>query len=541
MSIKKTASFGNAKPLPGQANYGVSEADLLEKQAREMEARLKGLQQKMQETSTAPTTGAGGNLWKNSRPEKGGVTTYAKDYQEKLKTKKASASSSSASSSDKTTKATAEGRRMARQKSTARFSEKGADSWTMADVGEWLAAKNMGQYAPNFQQNEINGSVLMDISLEDLDYMGITILGHRKTILKGIEELSSGRAQAPSLAPAARAVSSSADCDAIGQRKQADTKQPLHWSQLEPIANNTVTEDGSTFVNPADEPMDEAAERRAFAEAVAEWRSAGQGGEKAAASDGMWSNPIGAGVNDADDREAHSMGTSSAPASAPAVVRGGGMSLADGQLDEAKERAEFAAAVAAWRGGGKDSSEGTGTGTGTGTTVVPVSGGLSVAEKLAQSMEAEHEKVVARLMEEQDDARRKIIQAARELELAKLQKLESERKAKMDEESESKDEEKKEQGIYARGGAVAFRDSDSDDNLSEASEHNGDNEDEAKGGVKGSVTISLAESTMGLDLDFQAEEKDGGCQYLVEEVSSDEEDTEQKRDDGSSHNGESKY
>lgn len=51
----------------------------------------------------------------------------------------------------------------------------------------------MGQYGPSFQQNEINGSVLLDISLEDLDYMGITILGHRKIILKGIEELGSTR------------------------------------------------------------------------------------------------------------------------------------------------------------------------------------------------------------------------------------------------------------------------------------------------------------------------------------------------------------
>ena len=65
--------------------------------------------------------------------------------------------------------------------------------WSVADVTEWLGSKNLSQYAPNFLQNEINGSVLMDISLEDLDYMGITILGHRKTILKGIEEISSGK------------------------------------------------------------------------------------------------------------------------------------------------------------------------------------------------------------------------------------------------------------------------------------------------------------------------------------------------------------
>ena len=60
-------------------------------------------------------------------------------------------------------------------------------------MAAWLESKNLSQYAPNFLQNEINGSVLMDISLEDLDYMGITILGHRKTILKGIEEISSGK------------------------------------------------------------------------------------------------------------------------------------------------------------------------------------------------------------------------------------------------------------------------------------------------------------------------------------------------------------
>lgn len=60
-------------------------------------------------------------------------------------------------------------------------------------MSEWLESKNLTQYIPNFMQNEINGSVLVDISLEDLDYMDITILGHRKTILKGIEEISSGK------------------------------------------------------------------------------------------------------------------------------------------------------------------------------------------------------------------------------------------------------------------------------------------------------------------------------------------------------------
>lgn len=47
----------------------------------------------------------------------------------------------------------------------------------------------MDQYIEKFAENEINGTILLDITLEDLDYMGITVLGHRKVILKGAEEL----------------------------------------------------------------------------------------------------------------------------------------------------------------------------------------------------------------------------------------------------------------------------------------------------------------------------------------------------------------
>lgn len=99
----------------------------------------------------------------------------------------------------------------------------------------------------------------MDISLEDLDYMGITILGHRKTILKGIEEIGSVKQvfippvasvflpsnltsylrrqlSAPSAAPARAAVSASVDFEAA----QQSSRKPVHWSHAEPIANNKV-------------------------------------------------------------------------------------------------------------------------------------------------------------------------------------------------------------------------------------------------------------------------------------------------------------
>lgn len=45
------------------------------------------------------------------------------------------------------------------------------------------------QYVDVFTANQISGPVLLDISLEDLDYMEVKALGHRKVILKGIEDL----------------------------------------------------------------------------------------------------------------------------------------------------------------------------------------------------------------------------------------------------------------------------------------------------------------------------------------------------------------
>jgi hypothetical protein len=63
------------------------------------------------------------------------------------------------------------------------------DEWTVQDVVCWLEDQNLGQYSGGFVSNEITGPVLLDLSLEDLDYMGMTALGHRKIILRSIEDL----------------------------------------------------------------------------------------------------------------------------------------------------------------------------------------------------------------------------------------------------------------------------------------------------------------------------------------------------------------
>lgn len=486
--MKKTSAFGDIKPLPGQANYGISETEQLERQAREMEARLKALQSKMQESATADDTSSssGGTRWKGARPEKGSVTNYAKDYQEKLKTKR--------TVSEKTDKATAEGRREARKQSSAHFSAKGADSWSVADVCEWLASKGLDQHIGSFQQNEISGPILLELSLQDLDYMGITVLAHRKIILNGIEEISGKSAAKPAKGLSASLdVDSRRDVKAQGQPVAAPAKTTLHWSQLDPLSSNKVRE-AENIINAADAPIDEEAERRAFQEAVMEWRRMGQGSSQSEVADsrpadgGMWSNPFAQSVDDSQ------VGTTSHSAKAPS-------SLADGALDEEKERAEFAAAVAAWRTAGAAKSESSNAATG-----AKESARESVAERLAKEMEIEHNRVAAKLLVDQEAAREKLLEATRDLELVKKQ-----RSSMIVENDRAADEKK------AENERVDFDDSFEDDGerLSEASSNAADANDREPL-EKSSVQVALVESTLGFDLKAAASEE---C--YVEEVSDD--------------------
>ena len=69
------------------------------------------------------------------------------------------------------------------------FAGKPVRAWTVGDVGDWLEELELGQYAEAFARNEIAGAILLDVGLDDLDYMSVTILAHRKVLLRAIAEL----------------------------------------------------------------------------------------------------------------------------------------------------------------------------------------------------------------------------------------------------------------------------------------------------------------------------------------------------------------
>ncbi|MCP4766661.1 MAG: adenylate/guanylate cyclase domain-containing protein [Gammaproteobacteria bacterium] len=56
-------------------------------------------------------------------------------------------------------------------------------------VAEWLDGLGLSQYAVAFSENEVDFSLLSELGDADFKEMGVTALGHRKTLLKAIGEL----------------------------------------------------------------------------------------------------------------------------------------------------------------------------------------------------------------------------------------------------------------------------------------------------------------------------------------------------------------
>jgi class 3 adenylate cyclase/predicted ATPase len=59
-----------------------------------------------------------------------------------------------------------------------------------ADLTEWLDGLGLGRYAQAFAENNIEFSILPDLTEDDLKKLGVASLGHRKKLLKAIEALT---------------------------------------------------------------------------------------------------------------------------------------------------------------------------------------------------------------------------------------------------------------------------------------------------------------------------------------------------------------
>src|SRR5215471_13459898 len=87
------------------------------------------------------------------------------------------------------------------------------------DVGEWLRQLGLEQYEPAFRENGIDGRVLPDLTAEDLKDLGVSLVGHRRLLLKAIGALR------PDAAPTAGAptVSATAEPATDDHRRSPET------------------------------------------------------------------------------------------------------------------------------------------------------------------------------------------------------------------------------------------------------------------------------------------------------------------------------
>jgi hypothetical protein len=69
----------------------------------------------------------------------------------------------------------------------------------MQQIADWLRTLGMSEYAERFAENDIDTSVLRDLTDQDLKELGVS-LGHRRKMLRAIAEVSCVAPASPQLA-----------------------------------------------------------------------------------------------------------------------------------------------------------------------------------------------------------------------------------------------------------------------------------------------------------------------------------------------------
>jgi class 3 adenylate cyclase len=97
-------------------------------------------------------------------------------------------------------------------------------------VSEWLEKLGLDQYGSNFTDNDIDTQLLAQLTDADLKELGISSLGHRKTILSAIEALGQEVSE-PSKIKAAKGEAERRQltvmfCDLVGSTKLSQQLDP---------------------------------------------------------------------------------------------------------------------------------------------------------------------------------------------------------------------------------------------------------------------------------------------------------------------------
>jgi hypothetical protein len=67
----------------------------------------------------------------------------------------------------------------------------------MPEIADWLKALGLPEYARSFTENDINFTILGDLTDHDLEKIGVASLGHRRKLLRAIAALHAGGGAGP--------------------------------------------------------------------------------------------------------------------------------------------------------------------------------------------------------------------------------------------------------------------------------------------------------------------------------------------------------
>lgn len=285
-----------------------------------------------------PASNGPGPIWQSASAQKGSLRTYANDVRASSSSSRHVSERKSSSSLDTAGSSSSQASPTARKTKKRVLRGNECLSWTKGDILAWLQSIGLGKHKSVFSENEIDGSVLLEIGVDDLDYMGITALAHRKTLLKEVARLkrcvdseSGSRPQSRQLQPlrdgsACDSPSTAyASCDVVEQKAQPGASTGGYQGDI----------------------LDEEAEHEAFKRAVEEWRNAGKTQKQRSAresKDGFTSD--GPMVREVIIQSAREYKTSDDETDRSENSRWGG------ELDEEAEKRAFQEAVRQWRSAG---------------------------------------------------------------------------------------------------------------------------------------------------------------------------------------------
>jgi hypothetical protein len=104
------------------------------------------------------------------------------------------------------------------------------------EISDWLDKLGMSEYAQRFTENDIDFTILGDLTDQDLEKIGVASLGHRRKLLRAIADLKVIEKNGPVASVAAVTPATSQPVDSAERRQVKLTWtawRGSHFGQIE--------------------------------------------------------------------------------------------------------------------------------------------------------------------------------------------------------------------------------------------------------------------------------------------------------------------